>query len=150
MSTPKLLLVATDFSEPSSAALTYAVELAKGIGAKVHLVHADELPVIGFPDGTLTISAEMASRIISAAEKALADLVRTHADAGVELTTSLEQADPRDGILAAAKRLEADMIVVGTHGRRGIARALIGSVAENVVRRAEIPVLTVHAAGTIH
>jgi len=58
----------------------------------------------------------------------------------------LKQADPREAILAAAEDLSADLVIMGTHGRRGIARALIGSVAEAIVRASTIPVLTVHAA----
>jgi nucleotide-binding universal stress UspA family protein len=145
MNAPKKILVPTDFSEPSNAALEYAVALAEKLGASVHLVHAFELPIVGFPDGTLTITAEMASRIIDAAQKALDELVKKYAARSFTVTSSLEQADPRDGVLAAAKKVGADLIVMGTHGRRGISRALIGSVAEGVVRRSPIPVLTVHA-----
>jgi nucleotide-binding universal stress UspA family protein len=145
MNVPKTILVPTDFSEPSKVALEYAVMLAKKLDAKVHLVHAYELPVVGFPDGTLTITADMAARIIDAARDSLAQLVDEYKKRGFELTSSIEQADPRDGVLAAAKKVNADLIVMGTHGRRGLSRALIGSVAEGVVRRSPIPVLTVHA-----
>ncbi|MBX3203749.1 MAG: universal stress protein [Labilithrix sp.] len=143
---PKTILVPTDFSEPARVALDYAVQLADKLGASVHLVHAFELPIVGFPDGVMTISAEMASRIIDAAEKALADLVEPYKTRKIELHTSLEQADPRDGVLAVAERLRADLIVMGTHGRRGIARALMGSVAESVVRTSSIPVLTLRTS----
>lgn len=139
---PKTILVPTDFSEAASVALDYAVELAEKLGASVHVVHAFELPLVGFPDGTMTISAEMASRIIDAAQSALAELAKKHAPRKIALSTALEQADPRDAVLSAAKKVGADLIVMGTHGRRGIARALIGSVAENVVRTSSIPVLT--------
>jgi len=142
---PKKILVPTDFSDASKTAVDYAVTLAKPLGASVHLVHAFELPVVGFPDGTLTITSDMASRIVNAAQEALNKLVDEYAKKGVTLTTSLEQADARDGILSAAEKERCDLIVMGTHGRRGIARALIGSVAENVVRRSSLPVLTVHA-----
>jgi nucleotide-binding universal stress UspA family protein len=147
-SPPRKILVPTDFSEASSAALEYAVGLGKALGAPVHVVHAFELPIVGFPDGTLTITAEMASRIINAAQDALKGLVDDYAKNGTTLTTSLEQADPRDGILNAAEKEQCDLIVMGTHGRRGIARALIGSVAEATVRRSPIPVLTIHTPKT--
>jgi nucleotide-binding universal stress UspA family protein len=143
---PKKILVPTDFSEASTAALDYAVELGKALGVPVHVMHAFELPIVGFPDGTLTITAEMASRIINAAQDALKRLVDEYATKkGVTLTTSLEQADPRDGIFNAAEKEQCDLIVMGTHGRRGIARALIGSVAESTVRRSTLPVLTIHS-----
>lgn len=140
---PEHILVPTDFSEPSKAAIEYAVVLAKKLGADVHVVHAFELPLVGFPDGTMTISAEMASRIINAAQKSLDELVHAH-EHSTKIHAFLEQADPRDGILAAAKKVKADLIIMGTHGRRGIARVLIGSVAENIVRTSPIPVLTIH------
>ena len=142
---PKTLLVPTDFSEPAEAALAYAVALAETLAARVHLVHGYELPLVGFPDGVMTISAEAASRIISAAESSLRDAARRYEGRNVTIETALVQADPREAILQAAKKVGADLIVMGTHGRRGIARALIGSTTEAVVRTATIPVLTVHA-----
>lgn len=143
-SVPKKILVPTDFSEASGVALDYALTLAAALGAAVHVVHAFELPVVGFPDGTMTITAEMASRIINAAQNSLDEIMEKNRDRGVTLTTSLEQADPRDGIFNAAKKADCDLIVMGTHGRRGLARALIGSVTESTVRRSPLPVLTVH------
>jgi nucleotide-binding universal stress UspA family protein len=142
---PKKILVPTDFSAPSEAAIDYAVALGQKLGASVHVVHSFELPLVGFPDGVLTVPAEMASRIIEASQTALGRIRETYARRGVTLDTSLEQADPREGILSAAKKVSADLIVMGTHGRRGLARALIGSVTEAVVRSAPVPVLTVHA-----
>ncbi len=145
MNAPKKILVPTDFSEPSDAALDYAVSLAQKLGASIHVVHSFELPVVGLPSGVLTISAEMASRIIDAAQTALAQLSEKYEQRGVKLETLIEQADPREGVLSAAKKIGADLIVMGTHGRRGLARALIGSVTEAVVRTSPVPVLTVHA-----
>ncbi len=139
---PKTILVPTDFSEPARTALDYAVELAEKLGAKVHVTHAFELPLVGFPDGVMTISAEMATRITVAAQRALDDIVAMHRTRAIELQTSLVQGDPREAVLGVAKEIEADLIVMGTHGRRGIARALIGSVAESIVRTSSIPVLT--------
>jgi nucleotide-binding universal stress UspA family protein len=145
MNPPKNILVATDFSDPSKAALDYAVDLAEKLGAEVHVVHAFELPLIGFPDGNMTVSAEMASRIINAAQKALDDLSAKYSARMVELHAFLEQADPREAVLSAAKKVNADLVVMGTHGRRGIVRALMGSVTESVVRTSPVPVLTLHS-----
>jgi nucleotide-binding universal stress UspA family protein len=147
MNSIKTILVATDFGEPGERALTYAVDLARWLGAKVVLLHAFELPVVGFPDGAMLASAEIASRITNAAQKALDEAVaNVRRDGKIEITTLLEQGDPREVVLAMAKETEANLIVMGTHGRKGIARALIGSVTESVVRVSPIPVLTVHAA----
>ena len=143
---PKTILVPTDFSEPARTALDYAVDLAEKLGAKVHVVHAFELPLVGFPDGTMTITAEMATRITVAAQKALDDIVARFKGRPVDLQTSLVQGDPREAVLTFANDAGVDLIIMGTHGRRGIARALIGSVAESIVRTSSIPVLTLREA----
>jgi nucleotide-binding universal stress UspA family protein len=145
MNAPKKILVPTDFREPSTAALEYAVALAQKLGATVHAVHAYEFPVVGFPDGVLTITADMARRILDAAQGELAKLASGYEKRGVKIETSIEQADPREGILTAIGKTGADLVVMGTHGRRGVSRALIGSVAEAIVRTSPVPVLTVHA-----
>jgi len=146
MDAPKILLVPTDFSAASERALDCALALASKLGAKVFLLHAYALPIIGFPDGMLIPSAEIASRIISEAEKELAACVERRKESGATIVTLLRQGDAREAILVAAEEISADLVVMGTHGRRGITRALIGSVAEAIVRVAPVPVLTVHAA----
>ncbi len=146
MKTPQILLVPTDFSVAAETALDHALSLAAALGAKVYLLHAYELPIIGFPDGTLVPSAEIASRIVNAAQKELADCVAKRKESRVTIVPMLKQADAREAILAAVQDISADLVIMGTHGRRGIARALIGSVAEAVVRVCPVPVLTVHAA----
>jgi len=142
MSLPKTILVPVDFSEASERALVYALDLAKSTGGTVHVMHAFELPIIGFPDGTLVATAEMAAKIVDSAQSSLSALVAKYESTSVPLTAALKQADPRAAILAVAKELDAELVVMGTHGRRGLAHALIGSVAESVVRTSTIPVLT--------
>src|SRR5436305_1180109 len=134
MSPPKVILVPTDFSVAAETALDHALALASRLGAKVYVLHAYALPIIGFPDGMVIPSAAIASRIIGDAEKGLAACVAKHKESSVEIVPLLKQADPREAILEAAQELSADLVVMGTHGRRGIARALIGSVAEAIVR----------------
>lgn len=146
MTLPKIILVATDFSVAAEAALDRAIELAAELKAKVYVLHAYQLPVVGYPDGALVASAEITERIVTLAEKELAACVAKRRSSGVELVPILKQADPRAAVLAVAEEVFADLVVMGTHGRHGIARALIGSVAEAVVRTSTVPVLTVHAA----
>lgn len=143
MNPPKTILVPTDFSEGSEAALLYAIALAEKLGAELHVVHGFEFPLVGFPDGVLTISAEIGSRIVDAAQTALDALAAKHAARKADIHYFLKEGDPREVVLGAAEKVSADLIVMGTHGRRGIARALVGSVAESVVRTATVPVLTV-------
>ncbi len=142
---PSKILVSTDFSEPARKALDYAVALAKTTGAEIVLLHAYELPIVGFPDGTFLATAEMANQIIMSAQNSLDALVAPLKEAGVPVSLLLKNGDARETILESSKELGADLIVMGTHGRRGIARALIGSVTEAVVRTAECPVLTVRS-----
>ena len=145
MALPKIILVPTDFSTAADAALARAVDLAATLGAKVYVMHAYQLPIVGFPEGVLVPTADMATRIITWAQKELAASIARYQGRGVELVSMLEQADPRAATLSVAEEISADLIVMGTHGRRGVARALIGSLAEHIVRSAPVPVLTVHA-----
>jgi nucleotide-binding universal stress UspA family protein len=142
----KTILVPIDFGDPSDAALAYAVDLAEALCARVYILYAFELPIIGFPDGAFVASADVASRIVDAGQKALDAAMTRFRGRNVEMTPLLKQGDPREVILSIGKEVGANLVVMGTHGRRGIARALIGSVTESVVRTSEVPVLTVHAA----
>lgn len=145
MKLPSVILVPTDFGEAATRAVDYAVELARPLGADIVLLHTFELPLIGFPDGAMVATAELTSRIVAAAQEALDKEVASRKDAGVPIRAVLRQGDAWQMVLASAKEAGANLIVMGTHGRRGLPRALIGSVAEKVVRTAPVPVLIVHA-----
>lgn len=107
-------------------------------------MHSYEIPIIGFPDGALVATAEVASRIADASRSALEGTVEKHRGRGVPIESVLREGVAWEEIEAVADEIDADLIVIGTHGRRGLARALLGSVAENVVRTAHRPVLTIH------
>jgi nucleotide-binding universal stress UspA family protein len=143
MSLAKTILVATDFGVAAEAALDYAVELATTLDGKVVVVHAFEIPRVGFPDAALSISAELGHRILDGARAGLDQLLSARKDARVPIRAFVEQDDPWRAILDVARREKADLIVMGTHGRRGLPHALIGSVAEKVVRTSPVPVLIV-------
>lgn len=143
MPIPKTILVPVDFSDTSEKALDYAVDLAKSLGAKVVILHAYELPVYGFPDGAFVATVEMATRIMNGAQAALQACVEKRKASGVEMKIELRQGNPVDEVHSVADAVGADLICVGTHGRRGIARALLGSVAEQVIRTAKKPVLAI-------
>jgi nucleotide-binding universal stress UspA family protein len=146
--TIRKILAPIDFTETSLHALDYAIELAQKLDAAVYVVHIYELPIYGFPDGALVASADLAGRISSAAQTALNQAVDSRVGRGVKLTAMLREGAPRQEINAVAQEVGADLIVIGTHGRRGIARALLGSVAEGIVRTATRPVVTVHRPDT--
>lgn len=145
MKLPSVILVPTDFGDAADRAFDYGVELAKRFDAEVVLLHSFEIPLIGFPDGATVATAELTSRIVQSAQGALDEAVATRKDAGAAVRALLRQGDPSQTVLSVAQEIGADLIVMGTHGRRGLPRALIGSVAEKVVRTAPVPVLIVHA-----
>lgn len=141
--TPQKILVPIDFSQGSEQALDYACALAKKIGATVHLVHGLDAAL---PELTLTLSSEMLRSLRDGNQAALdrlADARRANVEIGMTLVM---EGDPREVIHAAAEKLGVDLIVMGTHGRRGLARLFLGSVAEDVSRRAPCPVLLVRGS----
>jgi nucleotide-binding universal stress UspA family protein len=141
MSLPKTILVPTDFSEFADHALDYAIMLASKLGAQVHVVHALTIPELGVPELGVALTSTMMGSMVQKNQAALDKLLASHPSAN--LATMLRTGDPRSVILQAAKELGADLIVMGTHGRRGVSRALLGSIAEAIVRTAPCPVLTV-------
>jgi nucleotide-binding universal stress UspA family protein len=145
MTLPKTILVPHDFGTGSDHALAYAAELAKALGAELVVMHAYEIPVIGFPDGALVATPELASRVLEGANVGLKKAIDAFATLGVPMRGLVKQGPTWQTIIETATELAAGMIVMGTHGRHGLPRALLGSVAEKVVRSAHCPVLTVHS-----
>ena len=141
MNLPKTILVATDFSETSETAVAYAVGLADKLGAKLYLLHAIGMPAYGIPELGVAVTASMMDSIVRDTQTALDKLIKTYAP--VKIEPVLRNGDPRDLIVQTAFEVGADLIVLGTHGRRGVSRALLGSVAEGVLRHAHCPVLTI-------
>ena len=133
----KNIMVATDFGDASDAALPYGRSLAQTLGATLHLFHTVEnvfmKPIVADPR-----TLEEAAR--SHLYRRLTDDDRRNLGA----CAVVEASDtPAEAIVRYARRANVDLIVTGTHGRSGVARALVGSVAEHVVQAAPCPVLTV-------
>ncbi len=142
----KKILAPIAFGEPTEPSLDYAVALAAQLGATVCVVHVYPIPVYAFPDGALITSPDLAARLSEAAQKNLDGAVAKRKGRGVDLSSVLLEGNPWEEIVAAAKRENADLVVMGTHARRGVSRAILGSVAEQVLRTSTVPVLVVHAA----
>jgi nucleotide-binding universal stress UspA family protein len=142
----KHILVATDFSESAQQALKLALSMAQKFDSKLTLVHSWEAPGYSYGGG-LYLPVDLVAPIEQAAvarlEEAMVDLKERFPTA----QSALRNGVAWEQVLAGASDLKADLIVMGTHGRKGIERALLGSVAEKVVRMARVPVLTVHEAG---
>jgi nucleotide-binding universal stress UspA family protein len=139
------IMCASDFSPASRPAFVKAVEMAKSMRAPLVITHvlAPFIPVVG--EGYVT--PETWERIETGArrlaQKHLGALLQAARRAGVRATALLVEGSAADRIVGAARRKRVDLLVVGTHGRTGLARAFLGSVAARVVATAPCPVLTV-------
>jgi len=145
MITLKNILVATDFSEPSDAAVTYGRELATRFGATLHVLHAAENLIGRFGAETYSATApDLQDRLEADARRRLNELLIDSDNSGPSsIPVLLTASSPALAIVDYAKEKSIDLIVVGTHGRGGLAHLVVGSVAERVVRLAPCPVLTV-------
>ncbi len=138
------ILWPTDFSVLAKPAFSQAIALASTAGAELVLLHVLPLPALyAVPEipGAVWIPLQRKTR--AAAQQRLRQLQDEAKGSNLRVHTVLAEGVPFLQILRAAKRLRCDLIVLATHGRTGLAHALMGSVAENVIRRAPCPVLTV-------
>ena len=135
----KKIFVPTDFSPSSQEAAAYAVFLAEQLNAALFLVHI--LEPVGYPVDMAILDAPEIERMN--AGRKLSRLARLWKKKGIQVETALLKGDPASLIVEKAKKVGADLIVMGTQGRTGVAHLLFGSVAEMVVRSSPAPVLTV-------
>lgn len=134
------ILYPTDFSDLSRPAFDLACSLARDYGAEIVVLHVRVPPVAAVVDGMAVPMPTVTP------DETLARLRRVTADdPSVRVVHRLEEGDPGSTILRVAAELEPDLLVMGTHGRSGLGRLLVGSVAEKVMRKAPCPVLTVKA-----
>jgi universal stress protein A len=139
------ILVPTDFSADANGAFIYARELARKFDAPVHLLHVVEDPLAAGVWSSEIYTAEIAGlqvNLVRDAEERLRGLVPV--DVGT-VTTEVRTGSAAKQIIEAARDWHADLIVMGTRGRTGVAHVIMGSVAERVVRLAPCPVLTLRA-----
>jgi universal stress protein A len=142
----KKIMVPVDFSEPSRKALHYAVALTKPFHAEIILTHVVE-SVLPPPDDFIVDSAKLAAALNEEAARRLAEWHR-QISSRAKVEELLLSGTPYREIVDAADQTHADLIVMGTHGRTRLARLLIGSNAERVVRDAHCPVLVVRERKT--
>jgi nucleotide-binding universal stress UspA family protein len=145
MSRIRRVLHPSDFSRASAGAFAKAVDMAKTNRAELVVVHvmAPVLPSVG--DGYVSpkVYEEIEARARAQAQKRLTALVAKAKRAGARARSLLMEGTPYERILRAARSKRADLVVLGTHGRTGLARLFLGSVASRVVSMATCPVLTV-------
>lgn len=139
----RTILLATDLSPSATSAALYAMELASQLDAL--LVVASVIDTIGSVVGV----GSRIDQLRGEREEQVQGIVGRARAAGANATFLVWQGEPGPTIIAAAEAERADLIVLGTHGRQGLTRFLLGSVSDHVVRHARCPVLVVRAAATI-
>jgi nucleotide-binding universal stress UspA family protein len=138
---PRNVLLATDFSPASEAALTHAMAIAGHYSSKLYIAHVISQEFTDFLSPELTAPGlEQADDLTKEKMKQLVGAAREH---GVQCQALIRRGAVWDAILDTIRQNDIDLVVVGTHGRRGARKLLLGSVAEEVFRRAPCPVLTV-------
>ncbi len=146
----KKILFATDFSENSAPARDRAIEYAKAFGAELLILHVVNSRLLGYPSFAERVPVDLALIEHNIREGAEQELEAMSADMGKEVkhvTTYHLTGAPAEEIVTFADEYEVDLIVMGTHGWTGFKHLIVGSTAENVVRSAHCPVLTVRAQG---
>jgi universal stress protein A len=134
----KKILCPIDFDRNSTVALQFAVRLTRESGGSLHLIHVVRVPA--GPEVAIPYT-----RLETQARRRLGSIARS-LKGKCDYELDVMSGDPAGEILAAAQRIGADLIVIATHGRRGIRRIVLGSVAEQVIREAICPVLTINPA----
>jgi nucleotide-binding universal stress UspA family protein len=137
------ILVPIDFSEHARLVIDWAVHLAEEHGSAISLVHAYHLPVEFQQLEGAYLPQDFWTNVKDEAQQSLATYQEEIAARGIEVETVVREGYPATVIEEEAKRLEADLIVIGTRGLSGIKHMLLGSIAERVVQKAPCPVLTV-------
>ena len=139
------LLVPVDFSPPSEAAFVYALTLANITKAEVYVSHIIPVPHVldVFYERGLT-PPESVKHITRKARRRVKEIIQA-TGASLPVRIRFHEGEAAVSILEQAAKLKVDLIVMGTHGRRGASRFFLGSVAETVIRRAPCPVLTLRA-----
>jgi len=133
------ILVATDFSAEARNALEWARSLANAFGAKLILLHVIDIFSLAQMGCTMEAGTDPLPLLRELSHRCMSELKTLIPDA----ETVIREASPRPTIVEAARELNCHLIVMGTHGRSGLAHLLLGSVAEYVVRNSAVPVLTV-------
>ncbi|MGQ9806500.1 MAG: universal stress protein [Chlorobiales bacterium] len=137
------ILCPVDFSDPSRNALRYANEFAKAMNAKITVLHVIQPQPIAADVNVPYVPLEV--ELEKNAKEDLEHLVSKEVHKGVLVEQVLAFGLPSDCVIAQARKENVDLIILGTHGRSGISRLLIGSTAEGVIRHAPCPVLVVKA-----
>ena len=143
MSEERAILVAVESESSADDVLAAGIEAARPRDARLHIVHVIQRPPAAYPDyGLETLMASLENSR-SEARTWLEELAKRASEAGVDAATTLITGSATDEIVGLAEAVDAELVVVGTHGHTGIKRLALGSTAESVVRHAPCNVLVV-------
>jgi nucleotide-binding universal stress UspA family protein len=140
------ILIPVDFSETSAVAADYGCDLALRFGARVTLLHVFSPGIIATPDAVFAPTPEELRAVANAARTHLLSMAEKLEREGLAIDCVAVEGMPGQAIGDIAERDHADLIVMGTHGRRGVTHLFLGSVAEQMMRHAPCPVLTIGRA----
>jgi nucleotide-binding universal stress UspA family protein len=141
------IVIATDGSENTQKAISYGIEIAKLSGATVHALYV--VDTSSFSSIPMDAGWESMYEILKKeGAKAVSEVKKQGGAAGVDVREVLEEGHPSNSILEFAENNNVDLIVMGTLGKTGLDRFLMGSIAEKVVRGSKIPVMVVHSGET--
>jgi nucleotide-binding universal stress UspA family protein len=147
MSHFKTILVAVDFSDPSIKALQVARDIGTRLNAKLHIVHFVPMRIMDMGmEGGVDFIEEMHQSELAEARIKLEKFITDHTTGEDEIEQHLRSGEPAAEINPVASELVVDMVIIGTHGRTGLKHLLMGSVAESILRTADVPVLCVRYA----
>lgn len=139
------ILVPTDGGDAATVALDHAIEVAIDHDATVHAFYAADTN----RDSVTRVGGETVDALETAGEEIVAEARDRARERGASADSEVRQGSPAESIVGYADAIETDLIVMGTHGRRGFQRFVLGSVAENVVRRSPVPVVTIRADDSV-
>jgi len=143
------ILVPTDFSEASVAALRLAVRMARPNGARITLMHIGVVPHVyatewGMSGHTGPLFHQLAEEVNAEQRRRLEELARAEVPEGMSVVTLIREGFAPEEVNAQVADGGHDLVIMGTHGRTGLRRALLGSVTERVVRECTVPVMVTH------
>jgi nucleotide-binding universal stress UspA family protein len=139
----KKILVPVDFSEPSEKAMSVAIDIARAVGAAIHVVHV--IAIVPYMGPAFAPGPGFYVDLHEQTRKGFDEYLAGLAKRGVKATSTLAEGVAYAEINRVAAEIGADLVVIGTHGRTGFQRALLGSVAERVIRTSRVPVMVVPA-----
>ena len=134
------ILYPTDGSEPAKSVLDYALQIASDHGATIHLLNVADTN----RDSVTRIRREVVDALEREGERIVDEAAERATERGVSVVSEVRQGTPSTSIVEYSRQFDIDLIVMPTHGRRGLERFLIGSVTERVINTAEVPVITVN------